>query len=202
MSHLDLTSTLARSLRRAGVELYYSEGFNPHPYISVALPLSVGCGSICELVDVGTEHELRPGGLPELINPVLPDGLEILGAWLPSRKFSEIKWVALDALLYYENGAPPGAAMELAERFSSGSVNVIKKSKQGFSMINLALYLQDVAFTGSDVINFAAKASAQDPSINPKDIINAFEFDTGRLTPLYSSFTRNEVYDSEMALFR
>ena len=202
MSHLDLTSTLARALRRTGVKLYYSEGFNPHPYLSVALPLSVGCGSTCELVDIGTEHEMCPDGLPELINPALPDGIEILDAYLPLRKFGEIKWIGLTALFYYDTGAPHGAAGELKDRFSSDCINVTKKSKQGFSTINLALYIQDVAFTGSDVINFAAKVSAQDPSVNPRDIISALEYGNNRLAPYYASFTRTDVYDSDMAVFK
>ena len=53
ISHLDLMATMRRALLRAGIELKYSEGFNPHPYMSVALPLPVGCSSICELIDIG-----------------------------------------------------------------------------------------------------------------------------------------------------
>jgi len=202
MSHLDLTTTLARAMRRAGVKMYYSEGFNPHPYLSVALPLSVGCGSVCELVDVGTEYGLCPDGLPELINPVMPEGLEVLDAWLPFRKFNDIKWIGLDAMFYYEKGSPHGAAGELTECFSAGIINVTKKSKQKFSTINLALFIQDVAFTGGDVINFTAKVSAQDPSINPRDIISALDNGYYHLAPHYASFVRTEVYDNEMAVFR
>ena len=49
ISHLDLMATMQRAFSRAGLELKYSEGFNPHPLISILLPLSVGTASVCEL---------------------------------------------------------------------------------------------------------------------------------------------------------
>jgi len=202
ISHLDLMSTLARALRRAGVRLSYSEGFNPHPYLSVALPLSVGCGSLCELVDIGVEDELNPDGLPEIINPALPDGLNILDAYLPQRKFIDIKWIGLSVSFHYDNGTPVGAAKKLEERFAADIINVTKKSKKGICTINIAQFIRDVAFTGSDVVNFSVKVSAQEPSINPKDLIAAFDGDYSRLAPDHSSFTRTEVYDRDMSVFR
>ena len=46
ISHLDLNRTMARVLRRAGIPLWYTEGFNKHPYITFAAPLSLGCESL------------------------------------------------------------------------------------------------------------------------------------------------------------
>ena len=51
ISHLDLMSTIQRAFSRAELPLKYSEGFNPRPQISIALPLSVGTGSLCEILD-------------------------------------------------------------------------------------------------------------------------------------------------------
>ena len=51
ISHLDLMHTMQRAFSRAGYELKYSEGFNPHPQISIALPLSVCVQSYCEIMD-------------------------------------------------------------------------------------------------------------------------------------------------------
>ena len=202
ISHLDLMSTLARALRRAGVRLSYSEGFNPHPYLSVALPLSVGCGSLCELVDFGVEHELVPDGLPDLINPALPDGIITLDAYLPQKKFVDIKWVGLNGSFHYDNGTPVGTVRKLEERFASDIIHVTKKSKKGISTINIAQFIRNVAFTGSDVVNFSVKVSAQEPSINPKDLIAALDGEYSSLAPDRSSFTRTEIYDRDMSVFK
>ena len=51
ISHLDLMHTMQRVFLRSGHRLKYSEGFNPHPIVSIALPLSVGHASVCELMD-------------------------------------------------------------------------------------------------------------------------------------------------------
>ena len=51
ISHLDLMRTMQRAFSRAEYELEYSKGFNPHPQISISLPLSVGVASLCELMD-------------------------------------------------------------------------------------------------------------------------------------------------------
>ena len=57
ISHLDLMHTMQRAFSRAGYELKYSEGFNPHPQISIALPLSVGASSLCEILDFKLTHD-------------------------------------------------------------------------------------------------------------------------------------------------
>ena len=60
ISHLDLMRTMTRAFLRAGCRLKYSEGFNPHPNISIALPLSVGCEILCELMDFRKKKKKNP----------------------------------------------------------------------------------------------------------------------------------------------
>ena len=57
VSHLDLMRAMTRALRRADVPLWYTEGFNPHPYITFALPLSLGMESLCESMDMRIEGD-------------------------------------------------------------------------------------------------------------------------------------------------
>ena len=57
ISHLDLMHTMQRAFNRAGYRLKYSEGFNPHPQIAIALPLSVGMASLCEIMDFKLKSE-------------------------------------------------------------------------------------------------------------------------------------------------
>ncbi|MCL2706606.1 MAG: TIGR03936 family radical SAM-associated protein [Dehalococcoidia bacterium] len=77
ISHLDLVRVWQRAFRRAGVELVYSEGFNPHPRLSLAAPLALGVTSSCELMDVYITQSLSGHALTYIVTPQLPAGLEI-----------------------------------------------------------------------------------------------------------------------------
>ena len=78
ISHLDLIRAWERLLRRAGVPLAYSKGFNPHPKISVAAPLAVGITGDAELMDVTVEGDLTPEQFRKMIEPQMPAGLRIV----------------------------------------------------------------------------------------------------------------------------
>ena len=91
ISHLDLMTTMQRGFARAGLALKYSEGFNPHPLISILLPLSVGTASVCELMDFRLREETEPAAIPEKLTAVLPEGIRILEAYIPERKSAELK---------------------------------------------------------------------------------------------------------------
>ena len=77
ISHLDLMATMQRAFARAGLELKYSEGFNPHPLISILLPLSVGTASVCELMDFRLREDTELGTLPERLTAALPEGIRV-----------------------------------------------------------------------------------------------------------------------------
>jgi radical SAM-linked protein len=66
-----------RAFRRAGVMLAYSEGFNPHPRLSLAAPLALGVTGEAELMDVYTVQPLSNHAFAAMVAPELPAGLEI-----------------------------------------------------------------------------------------------------------------------------
>jgi len=78
ISHLDLMRLWERALRRAGIALAYSEGFSPHPRISLAAPLAVGVISHAEVMDIFLEQRLSPSDFLVKVRPQLPDGIEII----------------------------------------------------------------------------------------------------------------------------
>lgn len=96
VSHLDLIRLFTRAFKRAGIQLTYSEGFNPHPKMAIGLPLSVGVTSECEYLDAETEHPL---GFEEIetLNRVLPMGIHINNAAERKpgmKKPADIRWAA------------------------------------------------------------------------------------------------------------
>lgn len=78
LSHLDLLRTMSRALRRAGVSLKYSQGFNPRPIISFSPALAVGIESREEFVDFESGSPLPPS-IVDRLNGLLPEGLSFLG---------------------------------------------------------------------------------------------------------------------------
>ena len=202
ISHLDLMATMRRALLRAGIELKYSEGFNPHPYMSVALPLSVGCSSVCELMDIGVAIDVQTVGLPEAINNVLPDGLEVSEAYAPERKFNSIAWVGVSGYLYYDAGAPKNVVENLSARFSEEHIVILKKTKSGISDIDISPYIRDTYFSRPGEVTMSARISAQNPSINPDNLISALNGGYEALMPDFYDFTRTEIFDKDMNIFR
>ena len=202
ISHLDLLATMRRALLRAGTPLQYSEGFNPHPYLSVALPLPIGCGSECELMDVGVARQFIQTELSANMNASLPGGIGVLEVYEPNRKFSEISWVEISGVLYYDKGVPPGAAERLAERFRAGSIVVSKKTKRNTMDFDIAPFIRNVVFHENGGLIMKAAVFAQNPTINPDNLLGALRGEYSDLAPDFASFTRMEVFDGEMNVFR
>jgi radical SAM-linked protein len=77
ISHLDLMRLWQRALNRAGVPLAYSEGFNPHPRMSLAAPLALGVTSEAELMDIVLAKWASPQSFTTAVSRQLPAGIEI-----------------------------------------------------------------------------------------------------------------------------
>ncbi len=78
ISHLDITRLWQRAFVRAGVPLAYSQGFNPHPQISLAAPLPVGVTGEAELMDIYCVRNVSPPSFTQSVNRELPEGIQIV----------------------------------------------------------------------------------------------------------------------------
>ncbi len=77
ISHLDIMRLWQRAFNRAGIPVAYSEGFNPHPRISLAAPLAVGVTSEAELMDIVVARQVSPHWFTATMNQALPPGIRI-----------------------------------------------------------------------------------------------------------------------------
>ena len=102
ISHLDLMAVMQRGFARADLPLKFSEGFNPHPQISILLPLSVGTASLCELMDFRLLEERELTSLPDRLNRVMPDGVRALEAYEATRKSAQLKWLEIEGRMEYD----------------------------------------------------------------------------------------------------
>jgi len=78
ISHLDIIRLWQRALHRTEIPLAYSEGFNPHPRISLAAPLAIGVTSEAELMDIFCTKWVSPHWFTAAVSQQLPPGIEIL----------------------------------------------------------------------------------------------------------------------------
>jgi radical SAM-linked protein len=194
-------ATMQRALLRAGIELKYSEGFNPHPYMSIALPLPVGCGSVCELMDFEPAYGLLPDGLPDLISSALPEGIAVTQAYSPMRKFNGIAWLEIGGELHYGEGDLQCAADTLADRFSAESIVISKKTKRGESEIDIAPFIYNIEFSrNGKTIVMRAVVSAQNPTITPANLMSVLT--AANAAPDFATFTRLEALDRDFSVFR
>lgn len=86
LSHLDMIRLFRRAIRRAGIDIQYTEGFNPQQKMAVTNPLPLGYESRMELMMIETETALSDGKLIRL-NRELPDGITVLTAQEPPENF-------------------------------------------------------------------------------------------------------------------
>ena len=77
-SHLDLLRFFKRAFRKSGIALSYSQGFNPHPKLGFAQPLSLGYSSSCELLEFTTNVPYETEKIYEMLKDMMPEGLTIL----------------------------------------------------------------------------------------------------------------------------
>ena len=80
ISHLDLNRAMTRAIRRTTLPIWYTEGFNKHPYITFVAPLSLGMESVCERMDFRLCEEVPYDVIVEEFNKELPEGLKVLSA--------------------------------------------------------------------------------------------------------------------------
>lgn len=80
VSHLDLVRAMTRAVRRADIPLWYTEGFNRHPYLTFAAPLSLGYEGLRETMDIRMEEDFPFDELVQRLNSVLPEGLTAISA--------------------------------------------------------------------------------------------------------------------------
>ena len=94
-SHLDMLRLFKRAFKRSGISLVYSQGFNPHPKLGFAQPLSLGYTSVCELLEFETEDAYNPDQIKDFLAPIMPEGITILQC---SPMAKEIKSLASSAV--------------------------------------------------------------------------------------------------------
>lgn len=148
ISHLDFMRMFHRAVRRSGIPFEFSQGFNPHPIMTVAMPLSVGVTSECEYMKVGFDKEITDADI-EHLNDVLPDGF-FISDWC--RYESGLPDISkLDRAEYeVEVETEKNEISDFGELLSFETLTVMKKTKSGVKPSDIRPYIYSLKEEGRD----------------------------------------------------
>lgn len=200
ISHLDLNRLMLRALKRASLPVWYTEGYNPHMYITFALPLSLGYESDYEIMDLRLEKEISFDEIKQRINDVLPEGIEIIKAANQKKKTSDIAFADYEIKIFCEDIQK--CRDSLIDFFAQETILTEKKTKKGSKTIDLKPDTEITGITaqnGSVVINLRLPAGSN-KNINPSLIIDSF-MNFSKITPRLTCGRRTAVLCSDKQLF-
>lgn len=205
ISHLDLMRLFQRAFKRAGLPLTHTQGYNPRPSVSIALPLSVGMESVCELLDFDLEcPTVSPEEIKERLNAALTDGVMVHQVYSDGAKIRDIALLKCRIELRYLTAVTQKMVNDINSLFSQSELIVPKKSKNGVQEQNIAPMIRSVKAEAVDENSIAVSAliCCQNPSLNPALICAAIERYLPDLKPDTVLCKRLQIYYSDGKVFR
>ena len=209
ISHLDLVRTMNKIIVRAGLPLWYTEGFNPKPKMVFAAPLSIGTESMCEFMDLRLIEDISPEEVKARLNRNMTDEMQVIDAYYTDEKLTALKW-----LKYSIDIKTDGSLDELArasrECLSRPALTVKKKTKPGAEekLADIAPLIKsaEVSVLG-ELLHIECVLSADASCfLNPEYVISALKNNVGILanpdiTREYYTIMREEAYREDMTDF-
>lgn len=204
ISHLDLMRLFQRAFKRAGLPLTHTQGFNPRPSVSIALPLSLGVESHCELLDFALEQPVECGDICTRLNDALVDGVRVLEVYEQGGKLKNLALMQSRLILEYDRQLPDGSASRIEQLFTRPDLIVEKKGKNGVTeqdVIPLIRRLSVYERSGEE-LEISVLHCCQNPSLNPMQISAAIAKYLPDLAADYVRCFREEIFDINETIFR
>lgn len=204
MSHLDLMRLFQRAFKRAGLPLKHTQGFNPRPSVSIALPLSVGVASCCELLDfdLDCDYDATSSLVPRL-NSALVDGITVLDAYHECGKLRDLSLMRSELDLIYDNEIPDNATVAIKDLLSRETLLVTKKTKNGPQEQDIIPMIRSISVREADnTLIIEVLHCCQNPTLNPMQICVAIQKYLPEYSPDCCKCRRVEIYNSDETIFR
>ena len=205
ISHLDLMRLFQRSFKRAGLPLTHTHGFNPRPSVSIALPMSLGMESVCELLDFDLEGEKPDNGeICRRLNQALIPGVTVLQVYDQGQKLKNLVYLDCCLTLEYDQGVPENAEQRVKDLFAGQTLMVEKKGKNGVVEQDILPMIRSLAVNviSPTELELRARICCQNPSLNPMQLSAAIIRYLPELAPDFVRCRRLEIYDTEESIFR
>lgn len=208
ISHLDLNRAMTRAVRRAHIPLWYTEGFNPHPYITFALPLSLGQESEAEPMDIRIEGDMENREIKERLASVMPDGIEITEVGEAQSDAKEICYAEYEIVLDFSGASEAERfALKATELVSNGELTAQKSGKQGsrkvLKQVALKDYISGFSAAGEDgkILLKVILSAGNTNNLNPALLLEALNSAIG--TDIKSErITRKRLLKADFEAFR
>lgn len=181
ISHLDTVRCITRAMKRAQVPIWYTEGFNPHAFLTFAMPLSLGFESYCETVDFRLTEDVDLKELTEKLNKALPVDITVKKIALPYMSPNDIRWA--EYKIIFNN--PDELLLSKAHSILfADEILVEKKGKQGRKKVAKEVNIKEHIRTyelkeeSDTLILKTVLASGTTTNINPMLLIGALTKNT------------------------
>lgn len=203
ISHLDLNRCMLRALHKSKIPIWHTEGFNPHPFATFPLPLSLGFRGINECMDVKLEDDdYSFKEIKQNLNACLPRGLRVFDVTDPIMKAGKIAFASFTVKLSGDRLRSSEICAALSELLSQDSIEIEKKSKKGMKTVDIKQGVKKYEIKEMfdyAVLDIILSAGSSD-NVNPNLIVSALTDKTG--VEYDVDITRNDLYNSDMELFR
>lgn len=204
ISHLDLMRVFQRAFKRAGLPLTHTQGFNPRPSVSIALPLSVGIESACELLDFDLDgnFSMDMESIGDPLNRALIDGVRVLAVYENGQKIKNLAYLDCRLEMEYDSDLPQAELVQAL--FERDEVLVEKKSKNGTSEQNIIPMIRalKVQQQNDHTLVLSARICCQNPTLNPMQLAAAVARYLPGQAPGFVVCKREEIYDCQEKIFR
>lgn len=202
LSHLDCNRLMQRALKRSGLPVWYTQGFNPHIYITFALPLSLGFESECESMDFRLEEEMPFEAVKEALNRSLPEGMTVYQVALPQNKPEEIRWADYKIALTPKEISCVELRGRLIAFFSQETILMDKKTKKGIKQVDIAplIHVLHVEIQKEQVVFHMHAPAGNQLNINPSPVLQLF-VDQTESALLEINITRMGIYTEKNEAF-
>lgn len=196
IGHLDIMRYFQKAIRRAGIDIAYSEGFSPHMIMSFAAPLGVGLTSEGEYVDLQVHSCESSKAAIKALNSVMVEGMEVVSfKLLPETvKNAMASVAAADYFVNFREGYAPENWKEKFESFlQKEEMLIVKKTKRSEAEVDLKPMLYKAEIRDEGIFMQTACGSVN--NLKPELVMEAFVKDAGiELAPFALEVCRLEVY--------
>lgn len=175
ISHLDFVRMFHRTVRRTDLQMEFSHGFNPHPVMTVALPLSVGVTSDGEYMKIGLTDQYSEQEIQQKLNDSLPEGFQVLAVKKIEGK--EIDLTKINRAIYRVevelDQMPP---LDIVSFLENAELKVMKKSKSGIKEANIRPYIYQLELEkteGNTITLSMCLAAGSSYNLKPDTVLDA-----------------------------